>query len=242
MIITFNEAHILAKTLQSVSWASEIIIVDSGSTDGTVEVARAHGARVLHRAFDGYGAQKHFAVQQATHDWILSLDADELVSEELGREIRELLRTEPPHRGYRFPISLVFMGRMLRYSGEYNKKFLRLFDRRAGNFTTDQVHERIQLQGTIGTLQQRVYHYSYENLSDFLEKQNRYSSLSAQKLLLKGKKASALKTVLRFPLTFLRIYVLRFGVLDGYPGFMWAMVMAAFTTTKYAKLREIALS
>jgi glycosyltransferase involved in cell wall biosynthesis len=239
VIITYNEAHSLPRTLRSVAWADEILVVDSGSSDETVSLAKALGARVLYQAFEGYGAQKRFAIEQATHDWVLSLDADEVVSPELAAEIQEQFRHRPLYDGYRFPISLVYQGRQLRHSGEYNKRFLRLFNRRQGTFTEDTIHEKVLLKGSVGVLTNRVYHYSYDGLQEHLAKINRYTTSAAEALYAKGKRASRVKAILRFPLTFLRIYVLRLGVLDGYEGFLWAFYMSVYTFTKYTKLIEI---
>lgn len=195
VIITHNEAQALPQTLRSVAWANEIIVVDSGSTDATVVLAEAMGARVFRRAFTGYGSQKRYAVGLATHDWILSIDADEVVSPELAREIQQVLQQGPDCQGYRFPISLVYQGRLLRHSGEYNKRFLRLFDRRAGNYTTDNVHEKVVVTGKVGTLSNRIYHYSFENITDHLTKIDRYSTIAATALHERGKRCSRLKAV-----------------------------------------------
>ena len=238
VIITHNEEYALPFALRSVAWADEIIVLDSGSTDKTLEVARAAGAKVYTRVFDGYGPQKRYAVALATHDWILSIDADEVVSPELAAEIQELFRNEPGHRGYRFPISLVYHGKLLRFSGEYNKRFLRLFDRRAGNYSPDAVHEKVAVNGPVCRLVNRVYHYSFDNLADHFYKINRYSSISAEAMHGKGKCASRMKAIFRLPLTFLRIYILRLGILDGYEGFLYAFYTSVYTLTKYTKLVE----
>ncbi|WP_247233775.1 glycosyltransferase family 2 protein [Telluribacter sp. SYSU D00476] len=239
VIITYNEAQALPLTLRSVAWADEIIVVDSGSTDATVALAEGMGARVFHRSFDGYGSQKRYAVGQATHDWILSIDADEVVSPELTLEIQQVLRQGPGCQGYRFPISLVYQGRLLRHSGEYNKRFLRLFDRRTGNYTTDNVHEKVVVTGKVGTLSNRIYHYSFENITDHFLKIDRYTTIAAHAMHQRGKRSSRLKAVFRLPLTFLRIYILRLGILDGYEGFLWALYMSVYTMTKYTKLVEL---
>jgi glycosyltransferase involved in cell wall biosynthesis len=238
VIITYNEAHVLSRTLQSVSWADEVIVVDSGSTDATIQLAETTGAKVYSKPFEGYGVQKCYAVGLASYDWILSLDADEVVSPELADEIKMLLKNNPDCVGYKFPISLVYHGRLLRFSGEYNKRFLRLFNRREGNFTTDTIHEKVQLQGKIGKLKNRVYHYSFDNLADHLNKINAYTSLAAQSLQQNYRHATKAKAILRFPLTFLRIYILKLGFLDGYEGFLWAFYMSVYTLTKYTKLVE----
>ncbi|HEV7348203.1 glycosyltransferase family 2 protein [Telluribacter sp.] len=239
VIITYNEAHVLAQTLKSVSWADEIVVVDSGSTDGTIKVAEDAGARAYYRAFDGYGSQKCYAVAKASHDWILSIDADEVVSAELADEIQSLFRQVPDCQGYTFPISLVYLGRLLRYSGEYNKRFLRLFNRQAGTFTRDSVHEKVQVKGKVSTLSNRVYHYSFESLAEHLFKIDRYSTAAAAGLYAQGKRATRLKALLRFPLTFFKIYFLRLGILDGYEGFLWAFYVSIYTMTKYTKLVEL---
>ncbi|GAB3168214.1 glycosyltransferase family 2 protein [Telluribacter humicola] len=239
VIITCNEAQALPQTLRSVAWANEIIVVDSGSTDATVQLAAEMGARVYNRPFDGYGNQKRYAVGLASHDWVLSIDADEVVSPELAEEIQHTMQQGPCCQGYKFPISLVYQGRLLRYSGEYNKRFLRLFDRRAGNYTMDDVHEKVVVAGKVGTLDNRIYHYSFENIADHFLKIDRYTTISAHAMQHRGKQSSRMKAIFRFPLTFLRIYILRLGILDGYAGFLWAFYTSVYTLTKYTKLVEL---
>lgn len=238
VLITLNEAHALPKTLDALAWADEIIIVDSGSSDTTVAIAEAAGCRVFFRAFDGFGTQKQFAVAQATHPWVLAIDADEVVSDSLRDEIQALLKTEPKHSGYYLPISLVFLGKVLRFGGEYRMKHLRLFDKRKGTFSADRVHEKVQIQGSIGALQQQVFHESYANLHDYIHKFNHYTSQAATQLAREKPRPSILKIILRFPLTFLKIYLVKGGFLDGYPGFIWAVLSGLYPMLKYAKQRE----
>lgn len=237
VLITLNEENVLEKTLRALAWADEIVVVDSGSTDATVAIAEQFGAKVFFRKFDGYGPQKHFAVAQASHDWVLALDADEVVTQQLQAEIISTLQ-KPNYQGYYVPISLIFLNRLLRFGGEYKMLHLRLFNKQFGNFNQKTIHEGVELTGKVGRLQHQLLHYSYADLHDYFQKFNHYTSRAAAQLHEQGKKASLWKVVGRFPLTFLKIYVLKLGFLDGYAGFVWALFSAMYPVVKYAKLRE----
>jgi len=216
--------------------------VDSGSTDGTQDVCGRYGCRVIHHDFAGYGRQKHFAVGCAQHDWVFVVDSDEVVTDELRDEIRGLLAGDGPAEvGFEMPISLVFLGRLLRFGGEYGKLHLRLFDRRAGNYNFDEVHEHVDVRGGVGTLRGRMLHYSYRNLAQYFDKFNRYTSSAAEDLWQRGRKTSAGYIMLRLPFTFLHLYLVRGLVLDGYPGFAWALLSALSPTVKHMKLHELHL-
>ena len=257
VVTTFNSADVLEPTLAALGWCDEIVVVDSGSTDGTQEICRRYGCRVIHHDFAGYGRQKHFAVGCAKHDWVFVVDSDEVVTGELREEIRGLLSGDeasagdvagnnssgkrPAEVGFEMPISLVFLGRLLRFGGEYGKLHLRLFDRRAGNYNFDEVHEHVDVRGRVGTLRGRMLHYSYRNLAQYFDKFNRYTSSAAQELFQRGRKTSAAYIVLRLPFTFLHLYLVRGLVLDGYPGFVWALLSALSPTVKHMKLHELHL-
>ncbi len=202
----------------ALDWCDEIVVVDSGSRDGTQDICRRHGCRVIHHDFAGYGPQKHFAVGCAEHDWVFVVDSDEVVTTELRDEIRrKLVGAGPQEAGFEMPISLVFLGRLLRFGGEYNKLHLRLFDRRRGNYNFDQVHEHVDVNGRVGVLRGRMLHYSYRNLGQYFEKLNRYTSSAAQELFARGRKSSAAYVALQLPLRFFHLYFVRGLVLDGYP-------------------------
>ena len=229
----------LKSALEAVSWADEIVLVDSGSTDKTLEIARQFNAKIVYRAFDGYGSQKNFATSQASNDWILSLDDDEILTPELQQEIQNLSLSTTNYNGFKIPRSLIFLGKLLKFSGEYKRLTLRLFNRKQGNWNAEYVHESVEVNGKIGTLKHQILHDSYRDLTDYFNKFNKYTSLGAKTLAERGKTASSFKIISRFPTTFLKIYLLKGSCLDGYAGFMWALLTAINPVVKYAKLREI---
>ena len=224
--------------LGALRWCEEILVVDSGSHDRTLEIAKTHGARILSHEFEGYGPQKAWAVSQAAHDWVLVVDGDEIVTEELRAEIEARLERDGARfAGYEVPISLVFLGRLMRHGGEYRMPHLRLYDRRRGNYNQNRVHERVELDGPIGRLQQHILHESYGSIAAYFDKFNDYTTAGA--LHSRGKTAGVGTIVLRFPLTFIRQYFIRGHVLNGYPGFIWSLFSAMYPVVKYAKLREM---
>jgi glycosyltransferase involved in cell wall biosynthesis len=238
-LITLNSEKTLSKTLEAVKWADEIVLVDSGSTDKTLEIAQKFKAKVIYRAFDGYGSQKNFATQQASNDWILSLDDDEVLTPELQQEIQSLDLQKSDFQGFKIPRSLIFLGKLLRFSGEYRRLTLRLFNRNYGNWNAEYVHESVEVSGNVGILKNQMLHDSYRDLTDYFNKFNKYTSLGAKTLKERGKTASTFKIISRFPTTFLKIYFLKGSCLDGYAGFMWALLTAMNPVVKYAKLREM---
>ena len=238
-LITLNSEKTLKTVLEAVSWADEIVLVDSGSTDGTLEIARQFKAKIIYRVFDGYGSQKNFATEQASNDWILSLDDDEILTPELQQEIQNLDLSATDYHGYKIPRSLIFLGKLLRFSGEYKRLTLRLFNRKYGNWNAEYVHESVEVNGKTATLKHQILHDSYRNLTDYFNKFNKYTSLGAKTLSEHKKTASTFKIISRFPATFLKIYLLKGSCLDGYAGFMWALLTAMTPVVKYAKLREL---
>ena len=241
VVITLNAERTLKQALESVAnWADEIVVVDSGSTDTTLQIAQQFNCRVFYRKFDGFGRQKQYAIEQAKHDWVLVLDADEIVSEPLANEIAALFVTgSPVCAGYSLPRNLIFLGRVLRYSGQNRQAVLRLFDRQRGHITPVPVHESVQLEGATGQLSGILIHYSYGSLHDYVQKMNKYTTLSAEEMVLRHKKATISLQGLRFAFTFLKIYFFKLGILDGYPGFMWALLSGIYPVIKYAKLQEL---
>ena len=190
-IITLNEAAHIEAAIQSVAWADEIIVVDSGSSDATVSLARAKGARVSERAWTGWIDQKNHAAQLAAHDWILSLDADERVTPELAAEIRKALhRRNRAHRGYRIPRVAFHLGRWIRTTDFYPDYQTRLYDRRAARWRGRYVHESVLVDGGAGTLTHELQHYSFANLADHLDRLNRYSTLAAQQMFESGRRTN----------------------------------------------------
>lgn len=246
-IITYNEEANLAKVLRSLPRHAEVIVVDSGSTDSTCDIAQQYGARVLHEAWMGFAAQKNFALAQCTGDWVLSLDADEEISRELLDEILSITTDQPKAtepEAYFIPRKNMFLGRWIRYGGFYPDQKLRLFRRGTAQFELRPVHEVIRYHGMTGTLQGALIHHAYPTLSGYLEHMNRYSSLGAQILCDKKKAphglASFVSKVLIAPTAmFFWNYVVRFGFRDGREGLLLHLYHASYTSWKYAKAWEM---
>ena len=238
VVITRDAGAELAECLDSARFAAETVIVDSGSTDDTVEIARSRGARIIEQSWLGFGAQKNFAVAQATHDWILSLDADERVSSALAAEIRAEL-TAPRFNAYMMPRRNRFLGRWLRHGEGYPDWNLRLFHRRHARWSGDSVHEHVLADGPTGRLDGDLLHTSAESLDEYLAKQNRYTTLQAEALYARGERASTLRLVLSPLVRFFRFYVLRAGFLDGVAGLAHIGIGCFNSFCKYAKLRAL---
>lgn len=240
VIITLNEELDIGRTVRALSFADEVLVVDSGSTDRTVEIARSLGARVLHHAFEGYGAQKRWSVEQAAHDWVLHLDGDEVVSPELGRNIRALLDAgEPPCAAYRICFPTVFLGRVMRHGPLAAKWKVRFFDRRRAAWTGSRVHELVQPDGPLGDLDGTALHYTTRDLSDCLQKLDAYSSLAAAELVRRGKRRGTLALVFTMPVQFFRHYLLDRNFLNGIPGLAWSLLDSLGSVMKYLKAREL---
>ncbi len=237
ILITKNEEANLERCLRSVEWTDEIIVVDSSSTDRTVEIARRFSAKVFSPEWKGFGPAKQYALEQATGDWILSIDADEEVSFTLKNEILQLLEGEPEYCGYNLPRKTQFLGRWILHSGWYPDYVLRLFRKAEGCFTKALVHEKVEVQGDSGKLHNPLMHYSYPNLEDFTHKMDNYSTLGAEELYKKGKDISAFKAAIKAPVSFLRKYIIQRGWKDGWEGFLIAYLTSTGTLLKYAKLR-----
>lgn len=237
-IITLDEADHIGTAIDSVAWADEIVVVDAGSRDETVRIAQARGARVETRAWSGWSDQKNFAAALASHDWILSLDADERVTPELAREIRALLVGDPPLAGYRMPRVAYHLGRWIRTTDFYPDYQTRLYNRRAARWSSRRVHESVSVDGATGQLTHELQHFSFRNLSDQIARINRYTSLAADELYESGARATTVDLVLHPIGAFLRNYVLRRGLADGVPGLIISLLGAWSVLLKYAKLWE----
>ena len=238
-IITLDEAEHIAAAIDSAAWADEIILIDSGSRDGTTDIGRAKGARVVTRDWPGYVDQKNYAASIATHDWIFSLDADERIPAALAREIRALLATEPPKRGYRVPRVTFHLGRWIRTTDFYPDFQTRLYDRRAARWNGKYVHESVSVDGPSGQLREELQHYSYRDLRDHLDRINHYSTLAAKQMHEAGRRAGPLDLLLHPPAAFLRNYLLRRGILDGTVGLTLSIVNSYSVFLKFAKLWEL---
>ena len=240
VVITRDAAAELAACLASAPFAAEALVVDSGSADHTVDVARAAGARVVAEAWRGFGPQKRFAVDAARHDWVLCLDADERVSPPLAAAIAALFVRGLPQAGaYALKRRNRFLGRWLAHGEGYPDWTVRLFDRRRAQWSDDAVHERVVTQGAVPRLTGDLLHASAESLDDYLAKQNRYTSIQAAAMHARGVRSSAAQLVLSPLSRFLRFYVLRLGFLDGAAGFAHIAIGAFASFQKHLKLRAL---
>lgn len=240
-VITRDEARHIDACLASVAWADERLVIDSGSTDGTADLARARGARVIVRDWPGYAAQKNFAASEAAHDWILSIDADERVSAPLAAEIQAQLARLPDGAGpagYRIPRVTWHLGRWIRTTDWYPDYQLRLYDRRRARWTPRRVHESVQADGDVGRLANDLEHYAYRDLAHHHHTMDRYTTLAAEEMYDAGRRAGLLDLVLHPQAAFLRNYILRGGFKDGLPGFLISSMNAHYVFLKFAKLYE----
>lgn len=240
-LIVLNEADRLGPCLESLSFADEILVVDSGSRDNTLAVAQSFGAKVIEQPWLGYGPQKQFAVDRAEHDWVLCLDADERLTPGLAGEIREVLAS-PRTDAYEIPRCNLFLGRWLRHGEGYPDRSLRLFDRRKARWSDDPVHEKVICEGRVGRLSGDLRHESADRLDRYLKKQNRYTSLQAEELALRGKQASVARMLFSPLLRFIKFYFLRRGFMDGVPGLIHILIGCMNSFFKYAKLYELQTS
>ena len=236
-MITKNEAHNIAACLAAVSFADQIVVLDSGSTDGTADIALALGAEVVVNAdWQGFGVQKNRALALARCDWVLSLDADEQVSYELQLEVQQVLAA-PKFSAYAVPRLSSFCGQYMRHSGWYPDYVVRLFKRGDAHFSSDRVHEKITTDGKLGKLKGEILHKTYSSLEQMLDKSNAYSTAGARDALAKGKSASITSAVAHGVWAFLRTYFLRLGFLDGRMGLLLAVSISQTTFWRYAKLQ-----
>jgi glycosyltransferase involved in cell wall biosynthesis len=239
VLITRNEEDRLARALASIGCADEVLVVDAESQDGTAAIARAAGCRVVSRGFQGFGPQRRFAAEQAAHDWILMVDADEVLSPELNREIRALLDgPEEPRACYRIPQTLVFMGRPFRFGHHAREYHVRLFDRRRAGYDDAPVHEGVRCPEAPGVLRGSMTHHSFRDLHHLMEKLNGYTTAGGAALRQRGRGRSPALAVLSMPYHFLRHYFLHRNFLNGVQGLVWSAVYSLAPMLKHLKARE----
>jgi glycosyltransferase involved in cell wall biosynthesis len=237
VIITHNEADRIEACIASLAFCDEVLVVDSHSTDATRELAVAAGARVIERDWPGYRSQKEFAVRAAENDWVLCLDADERVTPALRTEIERLRADKfPHHAGWDMPFLLNYFGEFLRHGLTYPDRHLRLIDRRRGGWAGKEIHEHLQVAGSVGHLRGDIEHYAYRSLAHQLSKLERYAELMARELHARGKRAGMGKILLRPCWRFFSGYLLKLGWLDGWRGLILSLVEANYVRQKYLKL------
>ena len=233
-----NAAARLESCLASLAFCDEVVIVDSGSSDGTCAIAARFNARVVEKEWLGFGRQKQFAVEMARNDWVLCIDADERVTPQLAANIA-LALASPASAVYRMPRRNRFLGRWLKYGEGYPDWSVRLFDRRSARWSDDVVHEKVLYAVTPGTLDGDLLHESAEDLSDYIEKQNRYTTLAARQLFEHGQSTSAFQLVGSPLVRFIKFYVFRLAFLDGLAGLAHTVIGCMNSFLKYAKLAEL---
>lgn len=238
-IITYNEERNVPRAIESLRCADEIVVVDSGSNDRTVEIAEKLGARVVESPWPGYAKQKNFAAEQATYDWILSLDADESLSEALEGEIWQVKKNGPQFDAYTMPRMAQYLGRWIRHSGWYPDRKVRLYDRRKCTWVGEFVHETVRVDGSLGHLDSNLLHFTCNSLSEHLKTMDRYTTLAAEELVFRKQKIYTRNMILDPAWTFVKTYFFQRGFEDGLEGLTIAYMAALYTFLKYAKARNM---
>ncbi|MCD4847110.1 MAG: glycosyltransferase family 2 protein [Candidatus Aegiribacteria sp.] len=244
VVITLNEENNIGRCLNSVPFASEMIVVDSGSTDSTVTIAEKHGAKVFSHVFESFSKQKQWAIEQASGDWILSLDADENLDAELSSELESLLVNDTEHIAFRLPFRILYMRKLMKFgpwSGEYHA---RLFRKGHAHFPDTGIHEGLLIsRGSIGTVKRGfVVHRSYDSISEQMDKMLRYSRLWAEEEYQKRRKSNIFQILLRPAWRFVSAYIFRGGILEGVPGLTASAISAFYVFLKWAILFEMSIS
>jgi glycosyltransferase involved in cell wall biosynthesis len=238
-IITQDEERNIARTIESLRCADEILIVDSGSVDRTVELAENLGARVIEAGWRGFAGQKNWAAEQASNDWILSLDADEALSESLEAEIWGVKKSDPRFDAYTMPRLARYLGRWIMHSGWYPDRKVRLYDRRKAAWVGDFVHESVHVTGRVGHLESAILHFTCDSLSEHLRTLDRYTTLAAQEIVARKMKVPLSRLIVDPAWAFVKTYIVQRGFLDGAEGLTIAHMAAFYTFLKYSKARNM---
>ena len=236
IILTLDEEENIQRCLESLVWMDEIVVVDTGSSDKTKEIVAKYTNKIFDLKWEGFGKSKEYAKNKATGEWVLSIDADEVVSNELKNEIVSKRNSSEEIDGYFIPRKSNFLGKWIKHSGWYPDYVLRLFRRDRSSFTPEQVHERVVINGRVGYLKNEILHYTDPNLNHYLEKLNRYTTLSAEEMYRQGKASSLFDIVFRPIAIFLKMYLFKLGFLDGITGLILACCSSFHVFFKYAKL------
>lgn len=240
IVPTYNEEDNLQDCLETVRWADEILVVDSFSTDRTIEIAKTFGATVIQHEYVNSATQKNWTLPQANHDWVLIVDADERLTPALQEEIQVILQqASPTHNGYWIRRVNYVWGRPIRYCGWQNDKVLRLFDRQKGRYEEKEVHAEVEVQGATAFLINPITHHTYRDLNHYFQKFERYTDWGAMELYKQGKKARWDHMLFYPPIRFLNMYILKLGFLDGLPGLILCVLSSFYVFTKYAKLWQL---
>jgi len=238
IIPTFNEEKRIRGALESVSFADEILVIDSLSRDRTADIARDAGARVIKHTFDNFSAQKNRAIEQAANDWIFVLDADERIPGKLQEEIKMLMKKQPEHEAYWIYRRNYFLGKEVRFSGWQNDRVIRLFRKQTCRYNHKPVHEEIETTGSCGFLKNKLDHYTCEDIDQYIKKLDHYAQLQAEELFHKNATITPFHSILKPAFRFFRHYVLQQGFCDGYTGYTIARLQAYAVYKRYAELRD----
>ena len=236
IIPTLNEEIHIDDAIKSVGFADEILIIDSYSSDKTVEIAEKHNVKIIKRKFDDFSSQKNFAIDQAQHDWIYILDADERVTPKVEKEILEAVQNPENHVGFYVRRTFYFAGKKINYSGCQRDKVIRLFLKEFCRYNGSPVHETIQAKGEIGFFKHKIDHFSYKNYDHYISKMNHYGALRGKQFFEKGKKVTLFHFLIKPTARFFIHYIFRLGFLDGYAGYFFAKAQAYGVYTRYVKL------
>ena len=239
VLISFNEEKRIGACLESLRWADEIIVVDSGSSDATREIARRHTDLVFETPWQGFGPQKQSAVDRASHRWVFNVDCDEQVTGELAAEIRKIVGLGSGPCAYSVPRKTYIGAKWIRHAGWYPDPTIRLFERTRGRFSTSLVHERVVVDGDVGRCTGHLLHYSFAGVDDLFRKIPRYSEPAALQMFAQGRRCGRLELALRPVLAFLKSYLLKLGILDGREGLAIAASTYVAIHRKYSRLREL---
>jgi glycosyltransferase involved in cell wall biosynthesis len=238
VVTTYNEQERVGECLARLAFADEVLVVDSFSTDQTAAIAAQHGARVLQHEYRSPAAQKNWALPQAAHDWVLIVDADELVTEDLAAEIRRTIANPQARDGYLVKRRNFFLGHEIRYCGWQNDWVLRLFRKHRGRYLERLIHEQLVVEGPAGRLQGRLLHHSYRSLDDYWRKLRRYADWNAAQARREGAQVSPPRLMVHPPLRFLKAYLLQGGFLDGAPGLVVCLLTAVYAAAKDIRIWE----
>lgn len=239
VLITKNAEAVLDECLHSLRWCDEIVVVDSGSTDKTLAICKQHNCRIIHQDFLGFGAQKNFSLTQATHDWVLHIDADEVVTDALKQSIlSELPKHHSVAVAFQLPRTLFFFGQKFNYGRENKQSIIRLFHKKHCRYDLAEVHEKLLVSGPVQSLNGELLHYSYASLFEYFEKFNVYTSKGALEQVKKNKSRSRLLVFLFAPFYFFKFYIIERNFMNGYAGLLWAIISSFYVFIKYNKLYE----
>lgn len=235
IIPTLNEQERIKNSLKSAEFADEVIVIDSFSRDDTVAIVKQSNAKLIQRKFDNFSSQKNYAIDQASNDWIVWIDADEVLTKELQEEIKEVVQNPKDYIGFYIYRTFFFKGKKMRYTGTQNDKLIRVFNRKYCRYE-GMVHEKIKTEGRLGILENKILHYSYISFDRYIEKLNQHSALKAEELFKRGMTITPFHIVIKPIARFIKHYFIKLGILDGFYGFIISFALSYGVLVRYIKL------